>query len=564
MDRSGSDRYLSLEKLFIVIASTIYLIVFNVTVPHGDALRIARQIESNDLIWNPNHLLFDVFGYYWSHFLQLLNTDISILNGFEIISGISTIISLLLFHKILLLLDVNKASLRLVAITGLFASKNFLSMAISQYFFMLQMPFLLGAMLYAVKYYQQRDLNSSPDIPLYLMGLYLAIATGIEINNVIAIIFIGILIFIYPNSSAQRSLQPLIRFWGSAAALGFPVFLTGYFMSGTDSGFLSWVLAYQGESNSSLDQFYGIQWTLTGIVSAGATTVFNLFFGNFIETAGLGTVLKVLVLGLPLEFNPEYTKIILAALLMPLVGLGLFLLLISSVRKIHKNFLIALLLVWTLSYLVFNFFWTFGVDLFWFQLLPALWLLLVLHLTRSADSTAAAAQGTASGWKFYTMTFCALALLVLNTLQTVVPVSTDKVSTYRTQHAAMLQNGDMEIVPGWDRYKWMMETGQDKTINKLLLMNMALQSAENEHHIKHLPGIIEHHLASGKRVIVGRLYDLDKESNPWYGLADLGWPRARIQQALSEFCRKPLETIDDVVFYELFVCNTERLSAIPK
>lgn len=547
------------EKVGIIIFSGIYLFVFNTTVPHGDALRIARQIEADELIWNPNHLLFDLFGYAWHHFLQFLNTGISILNGFEIISAIATIISLLIFHKILLIAGVTRRSIRLLALLGLFGSKNFLSMAISQYFFMMQMPFLLTAILYGIYFYKNRISGIESATPLYIMGLMLAIATGIEINNVVLVIFIGLLLTVLPRQPGYRNLGSVTRFWGAAAALGFPIFLIGYVFSGSDSNFLSWVLAYQGESDSSLDQFYGIEWSLRGIISAFATTVFNLFFGNIIETAGLGTVIKVMVLQLPLEFNPEYGKIVLAGLLMPVVGLGVLLILIWAIRYARTHFMIAFFLLWILAYVVFNFFWTFGVDLFWVQILPAIWLLLVLNLGAgigSADLSPALPDNTGRHrWKLPLLTFTVFSLLILNTMQTVMPVATDRLEQYRSKHEQLLNPGDLEIVPGWDNYKWMMQTGSNHQISKLLLMNMALKSPQHEMHIKHLPQYVTRHLESGHRVIVGRLYERDRESNPWYGLADLGWPRSKIQNLLSAFCQTRLGVIDDVVFYKLDHCR---------
>lgn len=86
-------------------------------------------------------------------------------------------------------------------------------------------------------------------------------------------------------------------------------------------------------------------------------------------------------------------------------------------------------------------------------------------------------------------------------------------------------------------------------------MNMALKSENDEGHIKFIPLYIKRHLEMGKRVIVGRLYGLDRESNPWYGLSDLGWSRAKIKTLLSDFCHSEVAKIDDVVFHEIKSCN---------
>ncbi len=546
------------EKVFILFFTSIYLYFFNLTIPHGDALRISRQMDAGILMWNPNHLLLDPFGYYWHAFLQTSGLSITHLNSFELISGISTLISLLIFHKILVLIDVKRPLIRLMAIIGLFASKNFLSMAVSQYFFMLQMPFLLGSLYYAIRFYLDTKKSCDSSTSLYAMGLLMAIATGIEINNVITVFFTGIAMGLISTTEKPWDFNNSLKFWGASAVLGFSIFLSGYFSSETESGFITWLLAYQGQTASSLDNYYGTQINLQSILSSGATLLFHFLFGNFIETAGLGTVLKVMVLQQPLEFVPDLTKLIIAGLLMPLVGIGLLLLSIWAVRRVRTNFVIRLLVLWIASYLVFNFFWPYTSDLFWFQMLPFIWLLLIIQLGETNvynDTTSSTSKF--KRWKPGLIAICVVSLLVLNTRQTVMPLSLVDIKANHEKHQSLFQQGDLEIIPGWDNYKWMMQAKDEtsKSINKLLLMNMALKAKENDQHISKLPQIVSSYLQTGKRVIVGRLYEHDRESNPWYGLADLGWSRSRIQDLLSNYCTRRITTIDDVAFDEVYNCE---------
>jgi len=546
------------ERLGLFVFVGLYLVIFNVNVPHGDALRIARQIDAHELIWNPNHLLLDTFGYFWHRLLQVLGSDISVLGSFELISALATLLSLYLFHKILLRLGVKQTGIRLLIVIGLFASKNFLSQAVSQYFFMMQMPFLLAALYFAIRFVQDSRHELDASTSLYGMGICMAMACAIEINNAVPTFFLGLAVAFIPSAEKPWNINHSLKFWGAAALVGLPIFLVGYFAAHTDSSFISWMLAYQGESNSSLDSYYGTQMTLSSIVSSGATLAFHLLFGNMIETAGLGTVVKVLVLQQPLEFIPDTGKLILAGLLMPVVGISLLLLFVWSIRHARQVYLVRISLVWLAGYLLFNFFWPYTSDLFWFQLLPFIWLLLAIQLGVTGEYAEGAEQRRfgLQQWKLALLSVSVVCLLVLNTLQTVKPLSMVDMEGDSLRHQSLLQQDDLEIVPGWDNYKWMMQDKGDASVNKLLLMNMALKKDTDPQYIKRLPQIVADHLSSGHRVIVGRLYDRDRESNPWYGLADLGWSRRKIQQLLSDFCRRPLQTIDDVGFYELYACDS--------
>ncbi len=556
MRQPSSHRAILLEIGFLLAFVGAYLIFFNVTIPHGDALRISRQIAANQLIWNPNHLLLDAFGYLWTKSIQLTGVDISVLSGFELISAIATLVSIIIFHRILLLLDVKATWIRGIAVIGLFSSKNFLSMAVSQYFFMLQMPFLLAAVYCGIRFHEKTRTGLGGSAWLYVMGLFMAIAVGIEINNVVPVFFVGIALAFISPSLKPPSYGNTFKFWSAAAALGFPIFITGYLLSSSSSDFISWLLAYQGEAESSLDAYYGTPMTLAGILSSGATLLFHLFFGNMVETAGLGTILKVVVLQKPLEFVPDTGKIILAGLLMPVIGIGLLLLFGWAFRYGRPVFLVRLSLMWIGGYLLFNFFWPYTADLFWFQLLPFIWLLLVAYLGVTGErNILEPAKRLSTKGLLVLASATVICLLVLNTSQTVVPLTLADIDNNSIRHRALLRDGDLEIIPGWDNYKWMMQEDADVPATKLLLMNMALEPEKSERHISRLPALVYAQLQMGHRVIVGRLYDLDRESNPWYGLAELGWPRKTIQAMLEGFCSRRLETIDDVGFHELYVCD---------
>jgi len=82
-------------------------------------------------------------------------------------------------------------------------------------------------------------------------------------------------------------------------------------------------------------------------------------------------------------------------------------------------------------------------------------------------------------------------------------------------------------------------------------MDLALKPADDFAAMRALPARLEQHLATGRRVVVARLFDLDRTVRPWEQLARLRWPRKRIQALLDGFATQPIGEVDGVVFRTL-------------
>lgn len=546
-----------LERSAIVMLGTLYLVAFNRVVPHGDALRVVRQIQENHLIWNPNHLIFDPLGYGWFVLLGKLGFSISALDSFEIISGISTVISLLIFHGLLLQIGVRWWGARALAVGGLFASQAFLSMAVSQYYFMIQMPFLLGVLYFAMRFFASERSGVDCPVCLYGMGVLSAIAGTIMFNNVLLVIALGMIVGVRWQGGISWDYINTVRLWGAAAIVGFPVYIFGYIASDSSDGFFQWVFSYQGESASSLNELYGIEWTWKGVAVSLARACFNLFSASIIETAGLGTFIKAILFREPLEFIPETEKLLLALSLTPVIAFTLLVLFMWGAFRFKQDRFIQIIFAWIGAFFVFNTLWNFGGDLFWFQILPVIWLLLLLYLSPASEGSVKIlnGKGDIKTWKFWTLALTVPALLIVNTLQTVVPISMVDLKARSAEHMALLRDGDVEIIPGWDGYGWMQLDPKGPRVERITLMDMALQTKESDYHIQRLPQIVADHIANGKRVVSARLYDKDTGLNPWYGLSRLGWPRIKIQALLSGYCQKEIGKVSDVVFREIFTCE---------
>jgi len=245
--------------------------------------------------------------------------------------------------------------------------------------------------------------------------------------------------------------------------------------------------------------------------------------------------------------------------LLPIIGIAQIFVFVWSLLNIKKNPLHLYLLAWISAYLIFVFYWNNGSNIFWFQTLPAILVLFCLYI-ENIRGTRALANTKIVPWQAWLLGVTVLLLLVVNTLQTVVPVSLVNMEEKTAELREKLHDGDLLVTAGWDKYKWMGVELNDKKVERLMLMNMAVNSKNHELHVSNLANIVNDHLNNHQRVIVARLYDLDSDANPWAGLKQMGWSRAKLQGLLKAFCNREIGTIDDVVFRELFICPKEKTS----
>jgi hypothetical protein len=142
-------------------------------------------------------------------------------------------------------------------------------------------------------------------------------------------------------------------------------------------------------------------------------------------------------------------------------------------------------------------------------------------------------------------------LLVVNTGNLVMPLADRDYYMKQAQHAALLRDGDLEIVPGWDQQKWMALPADAPKVRQVVLMSLALSGGDS---MTSLPSRIESQIEGGGRVIVARLYDIDSDLMPWYALRRLGWPRSRILGLLSGYCSREIGRVGGVVLREFHQC----------
>lgn len=548
-----------MERLLIVVASALYLIMFNQTVPHGDALRIVRQIDANDLIWNPNHLIFDPVGYGIYHLFLRWFPSITPLGTFEVISAIATIVSLLIFHMILVRSGAASPLMRGAAVLALFGSATFVSVAVSQYFFMVQMPLLLAALYCYIDWLIKIRSESAQHSLLYAIGVFLALATAVMFNNLLLVIVSGLGVGLVHRSWRPFIWQNTLRVYSAAAAVGLPIFLAGHQLADVDSNLLRWLVSYEGNAGGHLNQVYGAVWTPSGVLMGSAMVVFNLLIGSFVDPAGLGTVLSVIVFGQSFEFIPQWSRIGLSLVAIPaVIGMNIWIAMFVF-RQVSAEPVVRFLCLWVLAFVLFNFLWNVGDEIFWFQIVPAIWMLYLLsrqalpaamgHATRSA------AGARLEWWRAVLLSVFGGVLLIVNTVTAVVPGANRSFSANQVRHAAMLRTGDLEIVPGWDRQKWMMLPEGSAKVERIVLVNLAVSAMGSDEQMARLPKIVQSHLDGGHRVVVARLFDVDHDLMPWYSLRDLGWPRDRLQSLFDNFCTRPLSVIDGVVFREVVSCD---------
>jgi hypothetical protein len=506
LDTSTSQ--LRIERIVLLAVLAVFLFIFKTTIPSGDGLAYVRIIDSGVIDWNPNHLLMAPVGYIWHSVLALVGVSDLPVVSLKLLSGLSALLSVLLFHVILTKQGGASAAWRIAGCLGLFYSTNFLSLAVSEEFFMIQMPLLLAVLSIGLSWREEPLRGVAP------AGILLGLAVLVLSNNVFLLAAVGLFLLIRRPAKA-------FLLGTSAAAVILPGLALGYWRSGVEGGFISWLTSYQGVSGNLTGSLYGIEWTAKGVLESAARLVYNLF-ANIAEPAGLGTWLKGAFFSGRLEFEPSYPGLVLGAVLLVLVA-ALALCLVPPV--IRTGGLTARFgSFWLGGYLLFNFLWNDSSDQFWAQLLPVVWIWFMVIPLRGGGKLTRRAP------------YLLVPLLILfNTMHVVAPNALVDVDKLRAEHEALLREGDLEIVPGWDRIHWLSKRAGDGSYDQLRLMTLALEGKDGAMTVDRLPALVESYLRRGQDVFVARLYDLDGNPRPWDQLRKLGWPRERLVELLERF-----------------------------
>ncbi len=405
-----------LEALALAAGIACYLFALQADAPNGDGRVYMRQIESGAVVWNPNHLLMQPAGAWLARAAGMLCPGATLFAVLKLISGASAVLSIVLFHRVLLALDVRSGAVRILAALGLFFSAHFVSMAIAEEFYMLQMPFLAAVLLMAARWTRRCEPHA-----LGLLagaGVMLGLATTISINNLTVLLTMGLAVGLAETDSADRWSRARRVVWlcGPAASVALAVYLAAYLAASPDRGFVSWMTAYQGQSGNALGRLYGLEATPRGVVVSLATLGYG-FVSSLSPLGDLGVAAESLVRGRPLEFQPDVvllgaTSLVFAAATLLAVPLACW-----AARRVWRDAWLVVATAWIAGYLAFNFLWVDTSDQFWFQILPALWTLLAFFFQEHAG----AALGRQAQDHPLLIAVVAGLLAVVNTGATVAP-----------------------------------------------------------------------------------------------------------------------------------------------
>jgi hypothetical protein len=540
-DAPTSAASLWVERLALLFVVAAYLWTFTPDHPNGDGWSYIRSIETGAFNWNPNHLYMQPAGLVFTKLVAAVGLGWSTFTSLKVLSALSAVTAVLLFHAALLAAGCGSAGTRLFGSLGLFFSAQFISLSLAEEFFSLQMPFLGAIFLAMVRWLDTRR------IPLLVgVGVLLALVNLVQINSAPLAIFLG-LYAAYEASRAER-VRSLLAVWIPGIVVGVPMVLLPYLMSSRRQGLVAWLTSYQGQSDNSLGALYGIELTPIGVVKSAATLVYG-FTMSLAGLGDLGTVAEAVATRKGLEFTPNLPLLVATGLLFLLLGVGILGLLWWWWTRGRRLPLGRFAMVWLVSYLVFNFLWVDTADQFWAPILPALWLGIVLWIDGGAER---ARGGAPAGWRRPALVLGVVAVLLAT-------ANTGTVALYRAftnvdrNQAALLQllrPNDLLITMGWDDIAWL-TWDEGLPYQRVTLMPLALKGRAQSEGMKRLPERIQTHLATGGRVLVARVFDRDREARPWEQMARLGWPRRRVVELLAPFSRQPLAEIGGVRLHTL-------------
>jgi hypothetical protein len=527
------------ERLALSVIVGLYLWLFTPDHPNGDGWIYIRSIGDGNFNWNPNHLYMQPAGLAFAKLAAALGFGWTTFTTLKVLSALSAIAAVLLFHAALAAAHFRRGATRVLGCLGLFFSAHYVSLSLAEEFFVIQMP-LLGAIFLATVVWLERRQTWL----LVVMGVLLAMVNGIQINNAVLAVALGLYVAWESRGERGRPLRNLLAVWIPGIAVGIPLVLLPYLLTSRDEGLVTWLTSYQGQGGNELGALYGIELTPVGIVKSAAT----LAYGFAISLAGLGdlgTVAEAVATGRRLEFRPNVPLLVSTTVLFVLLGLGVLGLAWWWWRRGRRLALGRFAMVWLVAYLIFNFLWVDTADQFWAPILPALWLGIVLWIDGTPPPTAQLAPS--SGWRRPALVLGVLAVLlaVANTGTVALYRAFTNVDRNQAALLGLMRPGDLLITTGWDDIAWL---AWDDTLpyEKLSLMPLALQGRAESARMKQLPARIQDHLASGRRVLVARVFELDREARPWEQMARLGWPRRRVVDLLGSFRRQQLGEVGGV------------------
>lgn len=535
-----------LESLCVAAIAALAVYLFRTGAPNGDGRVYMRQIEAGLLVWNPNHLLMQPVGVAAFAISERLGLGVPLLTVLRLLSGTSAVVSLVIFHRLLVSLRIAQVP-RLLTTAALLCSAHFLSMAIAEEFNIIQIPPLMVAFWAGLRWVRGETGSRGETTLLAVMGAMVGLATVISFNNGFLLAALGFIGLARPGAAWWDTRRTLL-IWLAGALVVVPSVLVPYATSGSGQGLLTWLTSYGGSEGNVARSLYFVEWSPRGILTSLVALPYQAVTGLFL-LGPIGPVASSLLARRPLEFVPEplrlgSTILLLGVMAAFALALGFWMLRAGRTHP-HVRFAV----VWAAGYVVFNFLWTDGTDQFWFQLLPAFWVVVTTFLASPSTSASGSLRRRAPAW--------ALAVMVpllasVNIYGVVAPRKQAGLETHRSALTSILKEGDLFITPGWDDIVWLGPVARPAH-ERVLLMDLALQERSGRTPAMHeLPALVHGNLTNGRRVLVARLFDKDGEGRPWEQIAKLSWPRARIQSLLAErFEHVVVGTIDGVVFREL-------------
>jgi len=559
-----------LIPLILALAAAVFLIVFQSDVPNGDGRVYIRQITEGLFVWNPNHLLMEPLGLVWYRLVQALGLGWTLFGALKVLAGVAAIATLVIFHRtvslatggdVLLSLFIPHQTASLVtggaallsatATAGFFFSAHFLSMAIAEEFFVVQMPLVAGALWFATRWATDTAApGGGRAVHLAAAGAMTGLATGVAINNAFLALGLGLGVFAATRGPWQARLRNAVICWGTGVAVAAPIFLAAGLTNSSGQSFLSWLLSYQGTADNPAEVMFRVQMTPVGLAVSLATAAYGSV-SSLVSPGELGSALEPLVRGRPLEFVPDTTHLVVTVLLLLVLALLLLPAALWLVRRRGRRAPLELVAIgWLIGYAGFNLYWVDTSDQFFITQLPAFWLLVALFVRARADADAAQAPRQRRAWWTWATTAAVALLAVVNIQAVLVPRAFMDIESRHAAFRALLRPGDLIVTTGWDDMAWL-QVDPGERLERVQLMDLVLRSRKGDPDLEALPARARAHVAGGGRVIVARLFDRDREGRPWEDLDRLRWPRPRLQGLFKDFEAVPIGRVDAVVLREL-------------
>ena len=483
----------------------------------GDA--IAHSVAFDAGLWklNPNHLLFEPLGAWWSGWAATALEWIGVKRGgpdrlvlLSLTSGAASAGIFRLYAARALSLGRARAN----AATGtLVFCSAYSRMLVNGEHFMVEMPFLIASALATLLF-----VTSGRTAHAVGSGIGMGLASLVMISHTLLAAATGLATAVWLLASGRRrlALTYLLSFGGASLIVLVSGLAAGWSLVPDRPPVLQWLTSYGGGDDTRAALAYGVRWSPRGLAGAAARAV----YGSVCSLVDVQPVVRTLRDGLGTDAD-DAVRVMLAGVWMMLVGvltLGVY----RARSKATHAGVFVLSGSWLLATLAFGWLWDNSDDQFYFHLavLPAL-------LVSAARLPASRPALSRAVWVLLSI---ALTFNLLDLFRRYVLFP-------RERHVAALREAvgaaQLIVTPGMTMADNLLWCAGERYRARVVTVTGLAERFRSDEGLERLDSIVDRVRRDGGKVVYLEIFDTPRLALPWKHLDRMGYRKEDVLRVLG-------------------------------